>query len=52
MRRILRSIANNCIELPQFSIRRELHKECLDELIGVTDPNRFEVDGLPFARSS
>ena len=48
--RILRSVANGLMQLPQFSIRRELHKECLDKLIGVTDLERFELDRLAFAR--
>lgn len=48
--RLLRSTANDSIKPAQFSIRRELHKECFDKFVGVIDLKRCEVDRLAFAR--
>ena len=47
---ILRCVANDFIESPQFCIQRELHKERFDELAGVTDLKRFEFDWFANAR--
>ena len=47
---VLRSVANGLMQLPQFSIHRELHKECFYKLVRVINPERLEVDRLPFAR--
>ena len=43
---VLRSVANGLMQLPQFSIHRELHKECFDELAGVADLKRLSLIGL------
>src|SRR6266436_5383698 len=47
---MLRSVANNFIKMPQLCVQCELHKECFDELAGVTDLKRFELYWFAKAR--
>ena len=49
--RILRSIANHFVELPQFSVEPELHEECFDKLAGLADLKRLRLDDLATAHS-
>ena len=47
---ILGRVANGPIDLPQFCIQRELHKERFDELARVMDLKRLEIYRLAFTR--
>jgi|SRR2546430_3462681 len=49
--RILRSIANHLVELPQFSVQRKFHEECFDKLAGLADLKHVRFDGPATANS-
>ena len=50
LRRILRCIAHDFVELAQFWTQRELHKERFDKLFGVINPARRKYNPSAFAR--
>src|SRR5436190_22082320 len=50
MRRILRRLANDVIDLPQFCAHRELHKERFDKVSGLINSKRCQPDEFAFAR--
>ena len=42
--RILRSIANQLVELLQFSVHHHLHEQCFDKLAGLADLKHLRLD--------
>src|SRR6266481_6694263 len=49
MRRIVRRLSNDAIDLLQFCAHGKIYKECFGELIGLINPKRRQPDEFAFA---
>ena len=49
--RILRNMADELVELLQFSVQCELHEQCFDKLAGLADLKHLRLDESATANS-